>query len=55
MPQKGDRREKGGKKQVWHHELGWIPLELSGLSAAATAPSSPQPPDLQRISSPLYP
>lgn len=27
MPKKGDRREQDGKKEVWHHEMGWISLE----------------------------
>ncbi|MGV2114239.1 hypothetical protein ACQZ46_23615 [Agrobacterium salinitolerans] len=30
MPQKGDRREEGGQKKVWHHELGWVNSETLG-------------------------
>lgn len=24
MPQNEDRRDQAGKKEIWHHELGWI-------------------------------
>jgi hypothetical protein len=24
MPQNEDRRDQDGRKEVWHHELGWI-------------------------------
>ncbi|OHV83671.1 hypothetical protein [Rhizobium sp. LCM 4573] len=37
MPKKGDRREKDGKGQVWHHELGWVSRDMAGWNAAERA------------------
>ncbi|UXT22541.1 hypothetical protein FY140_17645 [Agrobacterium tumefaciens] len=30
MPKKGDRRTEDGKKETWHHELGWVGSEMLG-------------------------